>query len=137
MATENVERGGMVLGRDAGRSKRLLAVAACVFVLTFLARTPSGMFPLAVPFEFDLRILLLLAAVPSLVAAYWNDGFLVSVSLAAAPTLAFFVSLSLFDTVPPSPTLVWGFEIGFAAALVVGVPAYLVGAVTRRIVAPR
>jgi hypothetical protein len=137
VTTEKHGRGEIVLGRDTRLSKRLLVVAVGLFVLTFLAHTPPDVFPLTFTFGFDLRILFVLAAIPPLLAAYWNDGVLVSLALAAAPTLAFFVSIAAFDAVYPTPTLTWGVGTGFAWGLVVGVPAYLAGAVARRTVPPR
>ncbi|KZN24101.1 hypothetical protein A4G99_06510 [Haladaptatus sp. R4] len=136
MATDEREHGGIMFGRSTRLSKRLLAVAVGIFALTFLAHTPPDLFPITFPFGLDLRILFLLAVVPPLVAVYWNDGLLVSLVLAAAPTVGFFVPLAAFDLVYPSSSLAWGIETGVAAALVLGVPAYLVGSIARRIVSP-
>lgn len=136
MTTEKLGTGEIALGRDTRLSKRLLVVAVGLFVLTFLAHTPPNVFPLTYTFGFDLRILFLLAAIPPLFVAYWNDGVLVSLALATAPTLAFFVSIAAFDAVYPTPTLTWGVGTGVFWGFVVGVPAYLIGAFARRTVPP-
>ncbi|ODR82833.1 hypothetical protein BG842_19810 [Haladaptatus sp. W1] len=104
--------GTIALGRDTRLSKRLLVVAVGLFVLTFLVHTPPWVFPVMFTFGFDLRILFLLAAIPPLLVAYWNDGILVSIALSTAPTLGFFVSIAAFDAVFPTPTLMWVSEPG-------------------------
>ncbi|WP_231182660.1 hypothetical protein [Haladaptatus sp. DYF46] len=136
MTTEKHGPGEIVLGRDTRLSKRLLAVAVGLFALTFLVHTPPWIFPVTFTFGFDLRILFVLTAIPPLLVAYWNDGILVSLALATAPTLAFFVSIAAFDAVFPTPTLTWGVGTGIAWGLAVGVPAYLAGAIARRTVPP-
>ncbi len=134
MASANREHSGIMLGRNLALSKRLLGVAVVTFVFTFLAHTPPELFPLTFVFGLDVRILAVLVVAPALAAAYWNDGLLICLALAAAPALGFFLPLGLFDLVSPPSSVGTNLVAGLAVALVFGVPTYVVGAGARRIV---
>ncbi|SIR22160.1 hypothetical protein SAMN05421858_1884 [Haladaptatus litoreus] len=134
MASVETEHSGIMLGRNLALSKRLLGLAFLVFVLTFLAHTPPEVSPTSFIFGLDIRILALLVVVPALVAAYWNDGLLICLALAAAPALGFFLPLGLFNLVYPSSSVGMALLTGLAVALVFGVPAYVVGAGARWLV---
>ena len=87
-------RSSLLFGRDTGTSLRLFALAVLLFPLALVAFSPAGTFGVGVslPSRLDtVSLLVLLAVVPAL-AAFYNDGLVVGVVLAASPALAYFLS---------------------------------------------
>lgn len=135
MWTASGDQRDLVFGRSLSRSKRLLGASLAMFAVTFLLHTPPEVFPPTFAFGLDLRLLAALAVVPAAVAAFWNDGLLVSIALATGATLGFFVPLGLFEMVYPPSSVGTNVVVGLVVGTTFGAIAFVLGAGSRRLVA--
>lgn len=124
----------LLLGRDRDASVRLVGLAVVSFFVALVAFSPAGTFGV----EFSLSanfgtiaLVALLAVVPAL-AAFYNDGLLVSILLATGPALAYYLSWALYRLDDQRATLdsvVW---LSLLVALLAGLFGFAGGYFARR-----
>lgn len=125
----------LFLGRDAARSMRLCAAAAALFLVVFALHLPPRLVGgLSVPFGLFLPVLAVLCVLAAAVGAFLNDGLLVSVALAAGPSLGFYLPLALFSLTTPHNSVAESLAVGTGFAVVFGTVGFAVGAGLRRLV---
>ena len=126
----------LFLGGDPRRSVRLLGVAGALFVVTVVVHLPPRFVgPLSVPVGLSLPLLAGAALLVAAVGAYLNDGLLVAVALAGGVSYGFYLPLVLFDLTYPSETVLWALGVGGGFAVAFGAVGFVVGALSRRVVA--
>lgn len=121
----------VVLGDDARRAAKLSGVAAALFVVAFLVHFVVHFAGLSGFDSFVLAVMFVAAAG----GAYLNDGVLVSVALAAGPSLGFYAAAAVFEFGDLRRAVFLTMGYGVVSALVVGTAGFVVGAVARRVAA--
>lgn len=132
---DSVDR--LLFGRDMVLSRRFVWLAGALFVGALFAHLPIRYLP-----GFTLSNMVLLAVIciamvlVATVAAYLNDGVLVSISLAAGIGLGFYVPAILFDLQALGEVTLWVLAVGTISAVGAGILGFLTGAGLRRLREP-
>ncbi|MFB6096228.1 MAG: hypothetical protein ABEJ74_02420 [Haloferacaceae archaeon] len=125
----------LLLGRRFDVSVWLTGVASALFVVTFLLRLLAVFGPLPVASEGLDGVALGLALVVAAAAAYYNDGLLVSVALAASLSMGFYLPHAFALLTRPHESALLALGLGVGYALLLGAAGFLVGAGARRALA--
>lgn len=135
----SVTRSPVLFGRDRHRTRQILILAAITFLASLIVYTGFPVYD-GLPFAFLLIIpsIPLLAGTVALVAAYLNDGLLVSALVPVMATVGMELSLGIwlyFDLVPSYDPAGFNFIPGLLVlAFGIGVGVAAVGAGIRRVV---
>ena len=129
-----MDHSALLYGRDRDASARLLGVAGLLFAATFVAHSPETTFGVSIPYALGFGTLFFFMLIIPMLAAAYNDGALVSVSLALAPALGFFVPQGYYGLSDPHPSVFGALAIAVAAAATMGLCGFLFGHVGRQMV---
>ncbi|WP_158056248.1 hypothetical protein [Halorussus halophilus] len=127
-------RPALLYGRDRDVSARFVGLAGLLFAATFVAQSPSRAFGVSVPFGLDFGSLFFFMIAAPTLAAFYNDGALVSLTLALGPALGFFVPMGHYGLTESAPSLLAAVGIGVTTAATMGMCGFLFGYVGRRLV---
>ena len=129
-----MDHSALLYGRDRDVSARLLGVAGLLFAATFVAHSPRTAFGVSIPYAVGFGTLFSFMLVAPMLAAVYNDGALVSVALALAPALGFFVPQGYYGLADPHPSVLGALAIAVATAATMGLCGFLFGHVGRQVV---
>lgn len=124
----------LLLGREFETSAKLSGVASVLFVVTFLLRLPAVFGPLPGGGELLDSVVFTGALVLAAGGAYYNDGLLVSIALAASLTLGFYLPYAFSRILRPHHSALAAIGLGAGYALLFGIVGFILGSGGRRVI---
>lgn len=124
----------LLFGETPALSAQFVRVAGALFVLSLFAHLPVRYLDgVSMSDPTVTAVLVLAMLVAAAIAAYVNQGALISIALAAGIGVGFYAPAILFELQEPGEATLWVLAVGSFSSVAVGAVGFAVGTGLRRV----